>query len=158
MRLVLFVICAAVAFNSCKNNGQKTATAPKEEAQPISVLKDIIVDSDRAPAAKPDFEVLEWTSIYDTLHVVVRYSGGCEEHEFNAYFSGAWLKSLPPQAMVEIEHLNPKNDPCRSLVKDTLLFNLTPLRYEGSDELWVKLASNPGMMAKYHYGKKKKRK
>ncbi len=53
-------------------------------------MKKIVVDSGRGPAAEADFRVLKWTAQDDVLEVVVSYSGGCEEHEFNAYFSGVW--------------------------------------------------------------------
>ena len=80
-------------------------------------------------------------------------SGGCEEHDFNAYFSGSWLKSMPPQAIIEFEHLNPKNDACRSLVKDTFLFDMKPLRYTGSNDVIVRWTGGAKVQTKYIYGK-----
>jgi len=150
---VVFLVLAG--FLSCKNNGAGTKSSKgAENAQSANVeVKQIIVDANRGPAPKPDFSASNWTMKRGILEVVVQYSGGCDEHDFNAYFSGSWLKSMPPQAMVTLEHLNPKNDPCRKMVKDTFLFDATPLEYPGGEEVMVKLASDPSMMAKLRYGK-----
>lgn len=153
MRLIFFLSLIAMTVLSCKNNGQKTSQTKSVMAEkPSASLKEIIIDNNRSPV-KPDFAVLEMTSENDVLTVIVRYSGGCEEHDFNAYFSGGWAKSLPPQAALTLEHLNPKNDACRSLVKDTLRFNLKPLQYSGASEVVVKWSSNPEIQTNYRYGK-----
>lgn len=139
-----------ILFAACKYNGNSTSNEPK--AKPISI-KNIVVDSGRGPAAEADFRVLKWTAENDVLEVVVSYSGGCEEHEFNAYFSGVWMKSMPAKAMIELEHLNPKKDACRSLVKDTLKFDLRPIQYQGGKELVVKWIGDPMLETTYRYGK-----
>jgi len=152
MRFFILLLVLTVGFLSCKNNGQNTgqATAAKKEA-PKSKAKEIIIEN-REPV-KPDFRVLEMTNANDVLTVVVSYGGGCEEHDFNAYFSGGWAKSMPPQAVLSFEHLNPNNDNCRSMVKDTFQFNLKPLQYSGSKEVVVKWSINPDKQTTYSYGK-----
>ena len=153
MRLILFISMILLSVVSCKNNGQKTGQTKSTAAEKKqTIVKDIIVDNNRKPV-KPDFAVLEMTNENDILTVVVRYSGGCEEHDFNAYFSGGWAKSLPPQAAITLEHINPNNDACRSLVKDTLHFNMKPLQYSGANEVVVKWSSNPEIQTTYRYGK-----
>lgn len=154
MRYTVFFLVLA-GFLSCKNNGAGTMASKGTESAPSAnaEVKQIIVDAKRGLASKPDFSVSNWTMKQGILEVVVQYSGGCDEHDFNAYFSGSWLKSMPPQAMVALEHLNPKNDPCRKMVKDTFLFDAAPLEYPGGEEVMVKLASDPSMMAKLRYGK-----
>lgn len=117
-------------------------------------VKPIIVDTNRKPSRELDFSVLKWSVKRDTLIAIVRYSGGCKEHNFNAYFSGAWLKSLPAQAVVELEHINLENDPCRSLIKDTLKFDLTSIQYTRAKEIRVKWLGNSEMIATYRYGEK----
>ncbi len=153
MRLILFISMILLSVVSCKNNGQKTGQTKSTAAEKKqTIVKDIIVENNRKPV-KPDFAVLEMTNENDILTVVVRYSGGCEEHDFNAYFSGGWAKSLPPQAAITLEHINPNNDACRSLVKDTLHFNMKPLQYSGANEVVVKWSSNPEIQTTYRYGK-----
>lgn len=138
---------------SCKNNGQNTGqTRAAVTEKPVSNAKKIIVDANRKPV-KPDFRLLEMTNEADILTVVVQYSGGCKEHDFNAYFSGGWAKSMPPQAAISLEHLNPNNDNCRSIVKDTFQFNMKPLQYPGGNEVVVKWAIDPEKQVTYKYGK-----
>lgn len=153
MRIVSLLFIA-ILYSGCKNNGSSTANETKVKAEKNSMsIKDISIDQNRGPAATPDFSVLKWMAKGDVLEVIVRYSGGCEEHEFNAYFSGSWMKSLPAKAVIELEHLNPKNDACRSLIKDTLMFNLQPIQYPGGKEVVVKWSGDPLLETTYRYAK-----
>ena len=103
----------SIALFSCKSTEKSTSQEAKTKVgTPSANWKPIIVDADRKPIKDLDFSVLKWSVKRDTLIAIVRYSGGCKEHDFNAYFSGAWLKSLPAQAVVELEHINLENDPC----------------------------------------------
>ncbi|MCF8463987.1 MAG: hypothetical protein K9G41_04060 [Flavobacteriales bacterium] len=153
MRQFLFLSLIIVSVVSCKNNGQSTGQTKTAMVQTdVQTVKEIIIDNNRTPV-KPDFSVLEMSNENDVLTVIVRYGGGCEEHDFNAYFSGGWAKSLPPQAAITLEHLNPNNDRCRALVFDTLRFNMKPLQYSGGKEVVVKWSSNPEIQTNYRYGK-----
>jgi len=146
------LILILLAMASCKNNGNGSSPSAKKMEKNTPVVKEILVDAARKPQ-KPDFQVLEMKADGDVLTVVVRYSGGCETHNFNAYFNGGWLKSNPPQALLELEHLDPNNDHCRALVKDTVRFDLRPLQYSGSSEVVVKWMHDPGIQVHYRYGK-----
>ena len=155
MRIWGILAIILVGFVSCKNNGQSTSTE-KATASKVETVKEsaqsLIIDPSAKPV-KPDFRVLEMSIDSDVLTVLVSYGGGCEEHSFNAYFSGGWSKSLPPQAVLTFEHLNPNNDACRSIVKDTLLFDIKPLQYSASKEVMVKWAANPEKQVLYKYGR-----
>ena len=156
MRISLLLSILAIVLFSCKNTEKATSSSTTKSQKEVlaNSVKDILIDANRKPAGDLDFSVLKWSVTRDTLIAIVRYSGGCKPHEFNAYFSGAWLKSLPAQAVIELEHINLENDPCRELVKDTLKFNLAPVQYPGANEIKVKWAGNAEMMATYRYGKK----
>lgn len=152
MKRTLFFIVLIACFASCKNNGGGTAStkAEKKEAAPSVTSKEIIVGAKRKPA-KPDFQVMEMAIENDLLKVVFQYSGGCEEHDFDAHFSGGWLKSLPPQAVLDFEHLNPNNDACRSLVKDTVFYGLDAIKYPGGNEVVIKTTLNKKLSVSYSY-------
>ncbi|MCF8278285.1 MAG: hypothetical protein K9J17_16275 [Flavobacteriales bacterium] len=154
LKQYLILLLIAASLMACKNNGQNTvASEPAKVVAELPSIKPIIVDNTRKPRSEFDFQLLDASTKGDILSVVVRYSGGCKEHDFNAYFSGAYAKSLPPQAIVELEHLNPDNDPCRSLVKDTFQFDLKPLRYSASEEVIVKFAGDSEKSVRYRYFK-----
>lgn len=150
MRFLILLSVLSVGFGACKNTEPLVGKAKKE--QPTSNVKDIIIDANRQPV-KPDFRVLEMTNANDVLTIVVQYGGGCAEHDFNAYFSGGWAKSMPPQAAISLEHLNPDNDRCRSIVRDTFQFNLQPLQYAGGKEVVVKWNVDPKQQTIYSYVK-----
>lgn len=151
MRFFIPIVCVVMGFAACKNNAQSVAKSQPPAQPKQAPVKDIIVQNFKP--TKPDFRVLEMSNENDILTVIVQYGGGCKEHDFNAYFSGGWAKSLPPQAALYFEHLNPDNDPCRSIVRDTLYFNLTPVRYSSTNEVVVKWATNPDKQTLYRYEK-----
>lgn len=162
MKRIITIVFCTLSLAACKNNGSNTAKKSKVEsttqakASDKTEVKPIVVDAKLSQKKPENLSIINWTIDGDVLEVVVRYSGGCEEHEFNAYFSGNWLKSLPPQAMVQIEHLNPNNDNCRQMVTDTVRFDATPVQYPGSEVVKVNWAQQPAdFSAVYEYKRSK---
>ncbi len=150
MKHISFLVIV-ILFSACKNSGNSTSNESNTKSEKAKEVSEIVIDKSRGPAAAPDFSVLKWSAEGDVLEVIVRYSGGCGKHSFNAYFSGAWMKSLPAKAVIELEHLNHDNDACRSLIKDTLRFNLSPIKYPGAKEVVVKWAGDPMTETSYRY-------
>jgi hypothetical protein len=152
MKKILTIVVIAVCFTSCKNNGSGTTQSTVKNAETSKAVntKDIIVGAKRKPV-EPDFQVLNMAIKNDALEVVFQYSGGCQEHDFNAHFNGGWLKSLPPQAVLDFEHLNPNNDACRSIVKDTALYKLDAIKYPSANEVVIKTTANKKLFVSYKY-------
>lgn len=151
-RTLLFIFLIA-GITSCKNNGSGTTSKKSENKTPeIATVssKDIIVGAKRK-LVKPNYQVLNMTIENDLLKVVFQYGGGCEEHDFNAHFNGGWLKTLPPQAVLDFEHLNPNNDACRSMVKDTVFYNLDAVKYPGGNEVVIKCTADKRLSVSYTY-------
>jgi hypothetical protein len=155
--MITILLCIA-SLAACKNNGSNTAKKSKVEsasdvkATEQSEVKPIVIDAKLSQKKPENLSIVNWAMEADVLEVVIRYSGGCAEHEFNAYFSGSWLKSMPPQAMVQIEHLNPNNDNCRQMVLDTIYFDATTVQYPGSEVVKVNWAQKPNdFSALYEY-------
>lgn len=149
---VLLALLIAVSFAACKNNGanSSTAKAKTETEKPKQTLNEIIVGAKLRDQA-PNFQILAMDTKGDVLAVIFQYSGGCEEHTFNAHFNGAWMKSNPPKAMLTFEHLNPNNDSCRKLIKDTVLYDLTPLKYAAATEVVLISSQNKKVQTSYKY-------
>lgn len=80
------------------------------------------------PEDMPSFEITDMKIEGDIAELFITYSGGCNQHEFKAYFNGAFMKSMPPKVNVMIEH-DSKGDSCRELVSDTLYIDLKEVRY-----------------------------
>ncbi len=58
--------------------------------------------------------------------MVVRYSGGCEDHQFSVYWDGVATKSLPPQMVVNVYH-DDRGDTCEAYLSDTVRFDAQEL-------------------------------
>lgn len=63
----------------------------------------------------------------DILGLVVRYGGGCKDHDFELYWDGLFMDSEPPQVRLQLSH-NANNDLCRALLTEKLFFNLSPIK------------------------------
>lgn len=110
-------------------NVQKPNGGDKPEEKP----KEIVVDLEFVqPKENADFEISDATIEGDVLTITVTYSGGCETHEFNAYFNQMYMKSEPPKAGIFIEHKN-NNDLCKQLVTERISFSLKNIRYPDKD-------------------------
>jgi hypothetical protein len=80
-----------------------------------------------ATARQDPFTVREAIIIGDALILQVEYGGGCGEHLFALHLSDVFRESNPVQAGALVSH-NAHGDMCRALVRETLTFDLTPLK------------------------------
>lgn len=128
--ITLFLYSCTCKKHTTDNGDQNTdAVATSNES-----FNNVIVDKEYVlPKENGDFKVLEATIEGDILTLKVSYGGGCETHEFNAYFNEMYMKSLPPKAAIFIEHKN-NNDHCKKMITEDLKFDLTNVRYPGKDK------------------------
>ena len=68
------------------------------------------------------------------LWVDVEYSGGCGDASFEMLWDGSMMKSLPPQVNFMLKLSD--NDPCRSIVKKSICFDLSSVY---SDDIIIHL-------------------
>jgi hypothetical protein len=91
----------------------------------------------------------------DILTLVVRYGGGCKDHEFELYWDGLFMESEPVQVRLELSH-NSNGDLCRALLTDELSFSLSKIKtrfkenYGGSMGLVVINILEPDSERKTH--------
>ena len=83
--------------------------------------------------------------IGDKLFVTITYSGGCQNHSFEAIGSSIIMKSLPPKRVMKIIH-NGNGDVCRKLETKTLEINVSELsaNQESGSETILLLAGFDG--------------
>ena len=86
----------------------------------------------------------------DTLFVDVEYSGGCKDHVFTARHNGQYMKSMPAQLNLIIDH-NANGDACRELIRETLAFDLRAARYGSSGTLILLLNGDRSAKVTYTY-------
>jgi hypothetical protein len=64
--------------------------------------------------------------------------------------NGAYMKSLPPQMMLWLEHES-NDDMCRALVYTTLKFDLRDVRYQGGEEVVLIINGDRERRVSYTY-------
>jgi hypothetical protein len=63
----------------------------------------------------------------DSLHLTLRYGGGCGKHRFGLLFGSAFLESFPVQVHARVAH-DAGGDMCDALLSSDVAFDLTPLK------------------------------
>ncbi len=134
----LVALCVSGAFFSCKCVKKKKRTSDTEVASTVLPLR---VSPDFRPEKNDSLTVTGAKVKGDILTLFVHYGGGCETHEFSLNFDGMYLKSMPPKANLLLVH-DAKDDRCRSIVYDTLQFNVREARYPGTEKGEVLLRIN----------------
>lgn len=148
-KIVLFTLILAVALPlvQCKSKKKAMAEAQKSEAE-IKVsapadeattvtptpLQPIKVFANYVQEPSDPFTLMGLRFSGDTLFAQVRYGGGCQEHEFSMHTTGAWMKSLPPQLMLYLDH-KANNDNCRALITKEIAFDLSKTKYPGAKQM-----------------------
>jgi hypothetical protein len=133
------ILFAALSFAACKSKQDTAATesgnqpVTQTEAPRIEIVQDMPDDG------SGDDYTIESVKVYGSeISYVVRYGGGCEPHDFKLMTTGAIMKSMPPQMSVVLHH-NGNGDKCRALVTDTVSFDLSPVRPDGSGSLILRM-------------------
>lgn len=134
--LLLFLVLS-VSCSSTKeaNEGEEEKEgAEEQEAAP----KVRILDDEELPEGSDPFSYKELEMDGDILRLIVSYSGGCEEHRFELFSKGHYSKSAPPSVDLHLFH-DANGDACRSVIEDTLRFDVSLLKHEDSDKLLLDL-------------------
>jgi hypothetical protein len=154
--LILFTL--PIAFVQCK----KTKGIPepvivdiapessRESAEPKKI-KEIIVKEDFSGTPTTDpFTLVSQRTSGDSLILEVQYGGGCKEHDFDMFTNRLWMKSMPPQLNLFLEHEN-HDDHCRALLTETIVFDLKNCRYPGGNTVMVIINGDREHMLRYTY-------
>ncbi|MCB9189795.1 MAG: hypothetical protein H6599_11020 [Flavobacteriales bacterium] len=128
-----YLILTIITLSLLSCHSRKTAKNADTETENTLLPKEIVVDANfQQPKDNSSFEITAASIENDILTITVTYSGGCKDHEFNAYFNEIYMKSQPPKAGIFIHHIG-NDDLCKKLVTEELKFNLKPMRYPGKD-------------------------
>jgi hypothetical protein len=171
--LYSLLACALFAFTQCKNSKkaakQVAETAEVQGIEGDEAIAPVMVDEPSVPPTN-DPKVLLPVKVYanyvqektdpytllgtrvsgDTLFVNVQYGGGCEEHQFTLNTTGAWMKSMPPQLLLYLDH-KANNDLCRALITKEIAFDLSKTRYPGAKEVRLIINDNREQSVVYKY-------
>jgi hypothetical protein len=107
---------------------QNSTTESNTDQEMKNIMQPIVVDKGYAwPGSTDPFTILEQRVSGDTLLLKVQYGGGCKDHLFAMKTQLMWMKSLPPQLNLWLEHEN-NDDMCRALITKELTFDLKGVR------------------------------
>ena len=130
-----------VVIASCKRN-KEVAEAPVKDFPSIENILPLQLPSEINFKGKSDnFEVLETRHDGGFLIVKVAYSGGCNEHFFEASWDELYMKSLPPQVNVRLTHVN-NDDACRARIEKEVAIDLQKLFLNTPSNVMVILNGN----------------
>lgn len=94
----------------------------------------VINDRTAFNAAKSDdFDLLEVNVLDQCLELLIGYGGGCKGIGVAVIGGGDYAESEPPQLAVKI--IVEDNDNCEAYIREYFYFDVTDLKYEGSDAL-----------------------
>ena len=110
-----------------KSTSMTDQSNQQTESSEEPILQEVEVIQGYQPEATDAFDVISAGVKGDILTLVVSYGGGCEDHEFNLIFNGAYKKSLPPQIDLFLKH-NANGDKCRAMVQQELKFDIAAVK------------------------------
>ncbi len=147
----LFV--AVLLLANCKNNknavdnteSTETTTAKASPTIPQVTVQQGFVK----PKENGRFTFRQINLTDSILTLVVNYSGGCKEHQFDLISGGVYAKSYPPQLTLFLSHVD-SGDVCRQQIFDTLSYDVSNVQYPGAKELILRL-NNTKETLRYQY-------
>lgn len=142
-RAIGFILPSLLFLSACASSRDSASSEKEAKRDPVKEgMKTIAaVEKREWQRRSSDPFDIRTVELEDDSHlkIIVRYSGGCEEHGFRMMAAPGREKSDPPRRGLFLKH-DANGDACRSVIGDTLHFglgNLDPpvvLELEGYDE------------------------
>jgi hypothetical protein len=154
-KLALTICAGALMLISgkCENkkdgeNKHKSTTDNKTEVA-AEIPKVKVEAGFMAPKENDPFKVSHLDIKDSILTMVVSYSGGCKDHEFEMWAGKNYMKSMPPQLNLFLKH-EANDDLCKAMKFDTLRFDVSPVKYQNQNAVILRF-NNTKHVAKYEY-------
>jgi hypothetical protein len=145
---VILVACVVTSCKSKKTNvDAETKAAISMKAFQLEV-KPVLLDTTRYGSDR--FEAKKVRVSGDTLFIDTEYSGGCKDHVFTARHNGNYMKSMPPQLNLYVDHQG-NGDGCRELIRETIAFDLKSCRVGKSGTLILLINADRANKVTYTY-------
>ncbi len=154
---ILYIACLATVLFiggsvlSCKAKKVPTDATTQEaismKAYQLEV-KSVLIDTARY--GTDAFEANKGRINGDTLFIDTEYSGGCKEHVFTARHNGNYMKSMPPQLNLFVDHQG-NGDGCRELIRETIAFDLKNCRVGKTGTLILLINADRSKKVTYTY-------
>jgi hypothetical protein len=136
MKKIFLFLFLILILSACNTNKQVITSDKQipEKGEKIKVLG-VPVDSLRIdPYVIDSLKIID-----DRLEIIVNYSGGCGEANFDLYRTNRILESMPPKTVLYLAFTD--NDPCRSIETKRLIFDLEPFkRFADRGGIYLKIS------------------
>lgn len=151
MMMLALILVQCKKQKSAKSTKSEIAMQQTEQETPRLVVNPLQVDPNFSSEGIGDaFDIQEMKVKGDSLIVVVSYGGGCQTHEFSLKTNGAYMKSLPVQLNLTLEH-KANNDMCRAYLTQRIAFDLNQIRYKTGNEVKLIINNDRERMVSYTY-------
>jgi len=137
----LALVIGLIMLVSCKKH-KEAATVPVKDFPSIENILPLQLPTEiNYKGLEGNFEILEVHQDGGFLIVKVAYSGGCNEHFFEASWDGNFKKSMPPIASIRLTHVN-NDDNCRARIEKELAIDLRKLFINSSNSALIEINGN----------------
>jgi hypothetical protein len=153
------LLAATVVAVGCKKKKEiaSTTEVKMEEKKEVTeapknlTVNPLVVDRNYTPAEKNDqFNILDSKIEGDSLILTVQYGGGCENHTFSLFSNNMYMKSLPMQLNLLLEHKG-NNDMCRALLTHRIAFDIKACRPPSGNQLRISINGDREKMLDYKF-------
>ncbi|RLD33454.1 MAG: hypothetical protein DRI72_05010 [Bacteroidetes bacterium] len=128
MKLIFWIIASLaliITISECKSTKKVT----EDDATEKAVAQKITLYDKPFEDLKSDYFNIDSMAVENqTLAVFVSYGGGCGEVDFNMYYKPQMMAVMPHKSNLFLTLTD--NDPCRSVVSEKLLFDLSVFNKE----------------------------
>jgi len=126
--LKLVVICTLLIVSSACKNRKEIVEEPVQVTIPSAELvMDMRVYGGSAPTGIDNVTIAG-----NKMSIHIRYSGGCEKHDFQLVGHKIISSSKPAQRSIKLFH-NDHGDSCRELIEEVLVFEISAFAYDESE-------------------------
>ena len=142
--IILFISCLIFhcGISSCKSHPESGMKKKITSQTPAPKTRLLLINQAFVPDSIQNFKLKKVWIEGTLMFLDISYSGGCKNHKWDLIFNGMLAKSLPPKAVLFLNH-DSGGDLCKKLILDTLCFNLSPLRTYGQ-KVMVNVRGNEG--------------
>jgi hypothetical protein len=138
---VLFAAFVVLSFFSCKRNKDVVTVPVKDYPSIENILPLQLPEQVNFKGQTDNFEIVESHQDGGLLILNLIYSGGCNEHFFEASWDERYMKSMPPQVNIKLTHVN-NDDACRERLAKEVAIDLHKLFVNTPNQVSIILNGN----------------
>ncbi len=125
---LFYLLFLLILLNACEQSDLDPAEQDSKKAETVlnqQIYDETLAKRGNAEGSDP-FEILKVSQRGNQLYVKVSYSGGCEEHLFQAIWNGVALFTEPPTVPILLTH-DDQDDMCDAILQETIQIDLNAL-------------------------------